>query len=56
LTDWCACSSARLIDLDDQSFARLAKLSAGVVKITITLGKPVPKPAPLPTGPPTDTD
>jgi len=59
LTDWCACQPpTRLVDLDDRSFRQLAPLSAGVVKITITLGTVAPQPVfePLPTGPATDTD
>lgn len=36
LTDWCQCYGARLIDLDARSFAQLAPLSAGLVRVQIT--------------------
>ena len=39
LTDWCACGDRNgrptLIDLDDEAFARIAPLSAGVVSVTV---------------------
>lgn len=36
LSDWCLCKHGnRLIDLDSRSFARLAPLSQGIVKVTI---------------------
>jgi hypothetical protein len=41
-------SSRSLIDLDSASFRRLAPLSVGVVRVTVTLG------GPLPTAPNTD--
>ena len=34
LGDWCACSR-RVIDLDDNQFARLAPLSRGVVEVSV---------------------
>lgn len=52
LTDWCLCGHGRVIDLDSRSFARLGPLSAGVLRVVITRGGPVP--TALPTGPPTD--
>ena len=42
LTDWCACGHGRVIDLDDQSFRKLAPLSQGVVKVTVTPTKAAP--------------
>ena len=58
LTDWCACRNGqRLIDLDDQSFAKLAPLSAGVIPVTIKIGQSSgPEPAPNPTAPATDVE
>jgi hypothetical protein len=36
LTDWCACQPpSRLIDLDWRTFARIARQTAGVVRVTI---------------------
>lgn len=35
LTDWCACGGGRVVDLDARSFARLAPLSRGVLKVTV---------------------
>lgn len=36
LTDWCACHpSTRLVDLDARSFAALAPLSRGVIRVTV---------------------
>jgi len=35
LSDWCQCYGARVIDLDARSFALLAPLSRGVVKVTV---------------------
>ncbi len=54
LDDWCACGGARIIDLSDEDFARLAPLSAGVISVTVTLGAGAP--APVPTAPATDLD
>ena len=34
LDDWCACRD-RVIDLSDEDFARLAPLSAGVLRVTV---------------------
>ena len=48
LTDWCACSGERVVDLDRRDFARLAPLSVGVVAVTITEA--------LPLAPATDTE
>jgi hypothetical protein len=36
LGDWCACPGSRIIDLDDNVFARLAPLSRGVREVTVT--------------------
>ncbi len=36
LTDWCGCSWGRVIDLDSRSFARLTRLSAGIVSVRIS--------------------
>lgn len=44
LTDWCACGSGRIIDLDSRSFARLAPLSTGVIRVTVSSGGPAPEP------------
>jgi hypothetical protein len=52
LDDWCACGGARIIDLSDEDFARLAPLSAGVISVTVTSGAGAP--APVPTAPATD--
>ncbi len=52
LDDWCACGGARIIDLSDEDFARLAPLSAGVISVTVTSGTGAP--APVPTAPATD--
>ena len=49
LTDWMRAD--RLVDLDSRSFARLAPLSAGVIRVTISL---VGTPTLAPTAPPTD--
>lgn len=42
LTDWCACGDRdgrdTLLDLDDEAFARLAPLSAGVIEVEVHLG------------------
>lgn len=35
LSDWCLCSSARVVDLDVRSFAQLARLSRGVIHVTV---------------------
>ena len=35
IDDWCACPN-RLIDLADEDFARLAPLSAGVLRVTVS--------------------
>lgn len=35
LTDWCACGHGRVIDLGADSFARLAPLSRGVLRVTV---------------------
>jgi hypothetical protein len=52
LDDWCACGGARIIDLSDEDFARLAPLSTGVISVTVTSGSGAP--APVPTAPATD--
>ena len=36
LTDWCLCSSARMVDLDKRSFAKLADPSRGVIHVTVS--------------------
>lgn len=36
LTDFCGCPGGRVIDLDDASFAQLAPLSRGLVRVTVT--------------------
>jgi hypothetical protein len=36
LGDWCQCLGTRLIDLDDDAFARLAPLSQGLQEVTIS--------------------
>ena len=36
LTDWCLCSSARVVDLDKRSFAKLADPSRGVIHVTVS--------------------
>jgi rare lipoprotein A (peptidoglycan hydrolase) len=36
LSDWCACGSGSIIDLDVRSFARLAPPSRGVIKVSVT--------------------
>jgi rare lipoprotein A (peptidoglycan hydrolase) len=36
LTDWCACPGQRVIDLSDEDFARLAPLSVGVLRVTVS--------------------
>jgi len=61
LDDWCACRSGnRIIDLSDEDFSRLASLSEGVIRVTVTTGGNAPaapvKPNPVPTGPPTDIE
>lgn len=53
LTDWCACSGDRIIDLDDRAFAQLADLSKGVIRVRVALGAP---PRETITQPPTDTE
>jgi rare lipoprotein A (peptidoglycan hydrolase) len=35
LADWCACPGGRVIDLYASAFAKLAPLSAGLVKVTV---------------------
>ena len=45
LTDWCACGHGRVIDLDKASFARLAPLSQGVLRVVVTWGEAIPLPA-----------
>ena len=35
LNDWCQCLDKRLIDLDDDAFARLAPLSQGLVEVEV---------------------
>jgi hypothetical protein len=42
LTDWCACPGGRLIDLDARSFARIAPLSRGLVRVTVSVERPLP--------------
>jgi rare lipoprotein A (peptidoglycan hydrolase) len=56
LDDWCACGGARIIDLSDEDFARLAPLSAGVISVTVTAGAGVTPVSPVPTAPATDVD
>jgi len=46
--DWCGCPGGRVIDLSDEDFARLAPLSVGVLRVTVSTG-------PAPTPPATDT-
>ena len=36
LSDWCLCSSARVVDLDKRSFAKLADPSRGVIHVTVS--------------------
>jgi rare lipoprotein A (peptidoglycan hydrolase) len=36
LIDWCGCSSSRVIDLYSDAFKRLAPLSAGVLRVTVS--------------------
>ena len=36
LDDWCACKGDRIVDLSDEDFARLAPLSAGVLRVTVS--------------------
>jgi hypothetical protein len=36
LSDWCACSGKRVIDLSDEDFKRLAPLSTGVIKVEVS--------------------
>lgn len=56
LTDWCACGSRNgaptLLDLDDRAFARLGRLSAGVLRVWIEGADDEP----LPTLPATSTE
>lgn len=52
LTDWCACSGERIIDLSDDDFAALAPLSKGVIRVRVAIGAP---PRETITQPPTDT-
>ncbi len=35
LTDWCACGGGRIIDLDSRTFAALAPLSRGVMRVKV---------------------
>ena len=35
LTDWCACGGGRIIDLDSRTFAAIAPLSRGVVRVDV---------------------
>lgn len=55
LTDWCACGDRHgtptVIDLDDRTFARLAPLGTGVLKVVVEWQS-----GPTPTAPPTDTE
>jgi hypothetical protein len=48
LTDWCACPK-RVIDLSSDAFSRLAPLSRGLVRVTVSWGGSQPLP-------PTDTN
>jgi len=48
LSDWCQCYGSRLIDLSDDAFARLAPLSRGLLKVTVSTAGPAS------TLPPTD--
>ncbi len=48
LTDWCACPGKRIIDLSDEDFRKLAPLSAGVIRVTVSTFDVDP--------PPTETD
>ena len=36
LIDWCACGGPRIIDLYSDAFSRLAPLSAGVIRVTVS--------------------
>jgi rare lipoprotein A (peptidoglycan hydrolase) len=36
LTDWCGCPSGRVIDLHRADFARLARPSAGLIRVIVT--------------------
>jgi hypothetical protein len=49
LSDFCRCPAGHLIDLDDVAFSRLAPLSVGIIRVTITVAG-----AHRPTPPPTD--
>ena len=48
LSDWCQCYGSRVIDLSDDAFRRLAPLSQGLVRVTVSRET-------LATLPPTDT-
>ena len=43
IDDWCRCPGGRVVDLAASSFAALAPLSAGLVRVRIS--RPVPLPA-----------
>lgn len=42
LSDWCACSGGRVVDLDARSFARLAPLNVGVLRVRVYLAVGLP--------------
>ena len=44
LTDWCLCRGQRVIDLSDEDFSRLAPLTAGVIRVTVSRVSVVPPP------------
>lgn len=49
LSDWCQCYGSRVIDLSDDAFRRLAPLSQGLLRVTVSgIGA-------VETLPPTDT-
>jgi hypothetical protein len=49
LSDWCQCYGSRVIDLSDDAFRKLAPLSKGLLRVTVSRET-------LATLPPTDTD
>lgn len=59
LTDWCACGKRHgiptVLDLDDQAFASIGKLSSGVIRVRVTIVGQIDVPSTSrPTAPPTD--
>lgn len=53
LDDWCGCVGKRIIDLSDEDFRRLAPLSVGVIRVTVSVVG-VERGQAIPTAPPTD--